>query len=168
MKWPWSRADAKSPYLSSSDRLGDVIAAIQAMGTYKFYKLSFELWAYRIGSGEKDARHWERLFKEHPEFFRIGTDGGTASLIIRRQHPKLTNVDTGTAISIDEYQCLDHKRKKRISRAALSPNEIATLINTAIQIHARALERERDARWWLPIFTAGAGFVGAILGALLR
>lgn len=32
----------KSPYLASPDRLGDVISAIQAMGTYKFYKLTFD------------------------------------------------------------------------------------------------------------------------------
>jgi hypothetical protein len=31
-----------SPYPANSGRLADVIAAIQAMGTYKFYKLSFE------------------------------------------------------------------------------------------------------------------------------
>ena len=37
-----------SPYLNDDNRLGDVIAAIQAMGTYKFYKLSFDNWADRV------------------------------------------------------------------------------------------------------------------------
>jgi hypothetical protein len=32
---------SESPYLPNSGRLADVIAAIQAMGTYKFYKLTF-------------------------------------------------------------------------------------------------------------------------------
>jgi hypothetical protein len=38
----------ESAYLANSGRLADVIVAIQAMGTYKFYKLSFEGWADRI------------------------------------------------------------------------------------------------------------------------
>ncbi len=37
----WKREKtALSPYLRDPGRLGDVIAAIQAMATYKFYKLS--------------------------------------------------------------------------------------------------------------------------------
>ena len=33
---------SKSPYLVDDHRLADVIAAIQAMGTYKYYKLDFK------------------------------------------------------------------------------------------------------------------------------
>jgi hypothetical protein len=36
-----------SPYLNDHGRLGDVVAAIRAMATYKFYKLDFEGWADR-------------------------------------------------------------------------------------------------------------------------
>jgi hypothetical protein len=45
----------ESPYLHDLNRLGDVIAAIQAMGLYKFYKLSSEEWADRI-SGNKEQK----------------------------------------------------------------------------------------------------------------
>lgn len=168
MRFLWKKGHSESPYLNSSERLGDVIAAIQAMGTYKFYKLDFDGWAYRIGNNEKNSDYWKTIFSEHPEFFRVGSDGRTASLVIRRQHPKLYDVDSGQLITTEIYRTLNQNQKMRISRAILSPSEIATLINTAIQIHTRTMERARDARWWLPLITAGAGFIGAILGALLR
>lgn len=38
----------KSPYVRVPNRLTDVLAAIQAMGTYKFHMLTFETWAERI------------------------------------------------------------------------------------------------------------------------
>jgi len=34
-----------SPYISNPERLADVIAAIQAMSKYKYYKLDFSSWA---------------------------------------------------------------------------------------------------------------------------
>jgi len=46
---------AKSPYLNDTGRLADVIAAIQAMGTYKFYKLDFEGWADRITANKNQS-----------------------------------------------------------------------------------------------------------------
>jgi len=39
-----------SPYLRDHQRLGDVIAAIQVMATYKFYKMEHASWADRIAA----------------------------------------------------------------------------------------------------------------------
>lgn len=50
-----------SPYLSRDDRLADVIAAIQAAGTYKYYKLDFTGWADRISGDESKAFHWRKV-----------------------------------------------------------------------------------------------------------
>ena len=69
---------SESPYLKDSNRLGDVIAAIQAMAVYKFYKLSFEEWADRISADKSQADKWKNLFIEHPEFFRL--DGNRESI----------------------------------------------------------------------------------------
>ncbi|MDA2934785.1 hypothetical protein MYX82_10650 [Acidobacteria bacterium AH-259-D05] len=52
---------AHSPYLNDPKRLADVIAAIQAAATYKFYKLDFGGWADRISGDESEADHW-RLY----------------------------------------------------------------------------------------------------------
>ena len=49
----------KSPYLSSSDRLADVIAALQATATYRFYQLRFDGdrgWAWRIAGNATKSR----------------------------------------------------------------------------------------------------------------
>jgi hypothetical protein len=82
-----------SPYLSTG-RPGDVIAAIQTMATYRFYKLDFEGWADRISADKSRAEHWRSVFEEHPEFFRLDSEKRRASLVWRRQHPKRFNVDT--------------------------------------------------------------------------
>lgn len=42
----------ESPYITEAGRLSDVIAAIQATATYRFYKLDFEGWADRIKCGQ--------------------------------------------------------------------------------------------------------------------
>ena len=51
-----------SPYLRDPNRLGDVIAAIQAMAVYKFYKLSFSEWADRIAADRGQADKWKAIF----------------------------------------------------------------------------------------------------------
>ncbi len=162
----------KSPYLSSSGRLADVIAAIQVLATYKFYKLDFAGWERRITGGTREPAHWRRIFEQHPEFFRLNQEQTGASLVIRRAHQKLYDVDRETVISRSEYQALNADQKRRISRAPLSPDEIATLIRTATDLHARALEDQKASRWWLPVLTAGiaaaSGIAGAIVGATLK
>jgi len=70
-----------SPYLGDSNRLADVIAAIQAMSTYKFYKLSFDAWADRISGDSSRADYWRIIFEQHPEFFRLDTERAKASLV---------------------------------------------------------------------------------------
>jgi hypothetical protein len=61
--------------------LADVIAAIQAMGTYKFYKLPFDGWADRITADKSQADHWKNIFEEHPEFLRLDSKRERASLV---------------------------------------------------------------------------------------
>src|SRR5687767_14487112 len=70
------------------ERLADVIAAIQALGAYKYYKLDFDEWADRITGDKAKSDYWKDVFKEHPEFFRISTRQDQVSLVWRRQLPK--------------------------------------------------------------------------------
>ena len=60
-----------SPYLNSHDRLAIVIAAIQAMGTYKYYKRDITHWTIQITGKHNAKEEWTKLFKEHPEFFQV-------------------------------------------------------------------------------------------------
>jgi hypothetical protein len=151
-----------SPYLLNDGRLGDVIAAIQTLGTYKFYKLDFAGWADRIGGDEEQADYWRKVFEEHSEFFRLDSKRQRASLVWRRQHQKLFDVDLSQTISREKYKSLTDEQKARISRLPLSSSEIATLVNTAINLHSRALENKKDQRW---LVTALIGLAGVILGA---
>jgi hypothetical protein len=160
---------AKSPYLENPARLGDVIAAIQAMGTYKFYKMSFEGWADRITGDGSQADYWKRIFQEHPEFFRLDSAREKASLVWRRQYAKHYDVDSETKISTAEFEALPSDRKNRVSRDPLSPADIKTLIDTAINMHSRAVELQRERGWWKsPLLSAIAALIGAAAGALIK
>ncbi|MEX6631968.1 N-carbamoyl-L-amino acid amidohydrolase [Hyphococcus lacteus] len=156
-----------SPYVRDEKRLADVIAAIQTLGTYRFYKMDFKGWADRISGDENLCRHWETVFKEHPEFFRLDATRDQASLVIRRQHSKLFNVDNHQDITKNEFLALNEEQKSRVSRSPLSPEEISTLINTAVLLHARAIEHKRNMRWWIPILTAGIAGLSATIGAFI-
>lgn len=151
-----------SPYLSNVGRLADVIAAIQVLGTYKFYKCDFAEWSDRICGDSARADHWRKVLEDHPEFFRLDSRRERASLVWRRQHQKLFDVDLAQSISRREFDALDDERRKRISRLPLSSDEISTLVDTAINLHQRVLENRKDQRW---LITALIGLLGVILGA---
>ena len=140
-----------SPYLNSHNRLSEVIAAIQVMGTYRFYKLSFADWADRISGDVNEVEKWEKVFIKHPEFFRIDQTKQKASLVWRRNHPKNYDVDNRKEISKNEFLVLSEEKKARISRTPLNNNDISMLIETAINMHSRALQLRQDVRWWIPI-----------------
>jgi len=165
-----------SPYLSEPNRLADVIAAIQAMGIYKFYKLPFEGWADHISGdrsgisdGHTSAEHWRRVFEEHPEFFRLDGKREKASLVWRRQYPKSYHVDKREELSqADLYALSPKEREERVSRVPLTPQDIQTLIATATNLHARALEAKQDKRWWIPWIGPFSALIGVILGVILK
>ena len=157
-----------SPYLAESNRLGDVIAAIQAMATYKFYKLDFEGWADRMSADKTQAVKWKSVFEQHPEFFRLDSAREKASLVWRRQFPKRYSVDLGRTISNEEYEALSDVERMRVSRLPLAAADIKTLIDTAVNLHSRALEHQKDRRWWLALASAAGGIVGSLIGAALN
>jgi hypothetical protein len=111
---------SKSPYLRDPKRLGDVIAAIQAMATYKFYKLPFAGWADRISADESQAEYWKLLLLEHREFFRLDSAQERASLVWRRQFLKRYDVDRDRELTAQEYDDLTSEEKVRVSRIPLS------------------------------------------------
>ena len=158
-----------SPYLMDPSRLTDVVAAIQAMGIYKFYKLPFAGWADRISANPAEADKWEAVFVEHPEFFRLDSARQRASLVWRRQFPKRYDVDTGRTLSYSEFDALGPDQKARVSRIPLAPDDIKALVDTAVNLHSRALEHQRDKRWWFILLaSAGGGVLAAVIGAAFK
>jgi len=157
---------SKSPYLKNQ-RLADVIAAIQVMSTYKFYKLDFAGWTQKITGTKDDADYWQLIFEEHPEFFRLNNNKQKASLVWRRSYQRNYHVDKEQVLERDQIKNLpDNERTERISRAPLKNSDIATLISTAIDLHTRAIESQKEKRWLLPsLVTILAVCFGAILKA---
>jgi hypothetical protein len=166
------KVSSTSPYLTHPRRLLDVIAAIQAMGSYKFYKLTFEGWADRISGSKDSAEHWRVVLQEHPEFFRLNSDRTKASLVWRRQFRKNFSVEAGQQLSADELAEVGEDRDARVSRAPLDSDQIKTLIDAAIELQGGAIEAQRERRWWVPLVIGVTGsligFFGAVLAAYIR
>lgn len=158
----------KSPYLSDSNRLADVIAAIQVMGAYKFYKLDVAGWSDRICAQAGQVKYWEKVFAQHPEFFRFDSSRKKVSLVWRRQRPKGFNVDTEELMTNAQFKALPSEQKERISRQPLSSDEIHSLIRTAIDIHSKAIELSQERRWWVPVVVSLVSvLVGLVAGQML-
>jgi len=173
------------PYNMGTRRLVDVLAAIQFLGTYRFYKISLESWRKRIKFEPKSEVPWERLFSDHPEFFRISTyeededdnegvddDDVTSKdkrvcLVLRRARPKNFNVDTGETVTRDERKALSEKERRRISRAPLEPSDLSVLLNAAIELHGRYIAHQEARRWFVPLVASLSGTIGAIVGAII-
>jgi hypothetical protein len=154
----------QSPYLKPN-RLADVIAAIQFMGMNERSSLPVEQWADGI-SGEKNrGEHWRRVFDEHAELFRKSPNYvGNYALIWRRAMPRLFYRDENRLLTNIEFKKLTGEQKKLVSRPPVPPDQIQTLIDVAIALHAKAHEQQRDWRWWVPI---AASFAGSLLAVLL-
>ncbi len=160
---------AKSPYIAHSNRLADVIAAIQAMAVYKFHMCGFDRWAESISGDRSKGNYWKKVFEEHPEFFRLDTTRTMASLVWRRHLPKRFHVDRGSALTDEELKALGTEEQERVSRSPLSPPDIKALVDTAINLHSRAVDMQREGRWWIPLASSAiGGLVGAVVGIWLK
>jgi hypothetical protein len=154
-----------SPYLKPC-RLGDVIAAIQVLAYYKFYRLEIAEWAERITGDGANAGALEEVFRDHPEFFQIsaGSNGLKAALVARRSFTRSYDVDVGRDVDKDTVMAVrdDAAARSRFSRRPLTPDETAVLIRTAVDMHSRAVEQRKAGHWWVPLAGAGIGFAGGI------
>lgn len=155
-----------SPYIKKPNRLSDVIAAIQAMSIYKYYKLDFSHWAERISGDANQAEYWQKVFEEHPEFFRLDSSRKKASLVWRRQYSKRYDVDNESIMSKEAYESLPPEKQLRVSRLPLTANDISALINIAVNIHARALEHKKESHWLIIALLSGLfSLLGALAGS---
>lgn len=151
----------KSPYLIDY-RLADVIAALQIMGTYPWAKRKVDSWAKKLGK-HKSGSNWKEVFEEHPEFFSV--DGEWASLRWRFGYERTYDVVERKELTEQEIKALGEDEKDRISRKPLTSEQVGTLINSAIELHASAIAHEQEKRWLTPLLFA---LLGIILGAILQ
>ena len=162
------RMKIRSPYLDNPSRLTDVIAALQVLGSYKFYKLSSEGWSERITGDAAKSDYWHAIFSDHPEFFRFDQNRIRVSLVWRRHSAKRFHVDKDTTLSEADMKNLSDKDLERVSREPLDSTDIKTLMDTAISLHARAIEQRRESKWWVPLASALGALFGALIGAVAK
>lgn len=151
----------KNPYLKDN-RLADVIAAIQIMGTYPWAKRTVDSWTNKLGK-HKSGENWKVVFEDHPEFFSL--DGEWASLRWRFGYDRIYDVIEHKELTEDEIEALGKDEKNRITRKPLASEQIGTLIKSAIELHSSAIAHEQEKRWLTPLLF---GLLGIILGAILQ
>ncbi|TGR88746.1 N-carbamoyl-L-amino acid amidohydrolase [Mesorhizobium sp. M2D.F.Ca.ET.223.01.1.1] len=144
--------------------MADVIAAIQFMSTNERSSLPCEDWAEGISGNKAKSTHWQKVFDEHPEFFRRSPNyEGYYALIWRRASPRLFFRKEGRLLTQAEYNGLPDLDKTLVSRPPVPTQQIKTLIDLAVELHAKAREQHTDWRWWVPIVTS---FLGSFIGVL--
>jgi hypothetical protein len=155
------------PYLENSNRLADILAAIQVLGTYEFAARDIDKWANRLGREPRSAETWDDVFKQHPEFFTLD-DSNKMALVWRRSFTRDYDTVTKSILSGDELDALKAEEKKpgappRISRKPLNQEQIEHLCNLAINLHEREIQHRQEKRWWI---TAIVAIVVAIISLL--
>src|SRR5262245_12092046 len=75
--------------------------------------------------------------------------------------------ESGKEYTPAEIQALPEKQRGLLTAKPLGGEQIQTLLNTAIGLHARAMEELRESRWWIPVFAAILSSIGAIVGVIL-
>ncbi len=140
-----------SPYIKHPNRLADLIAAIQVLGTYSFASRELEKWETRLGRKPVSASEWLSVFKQHPEFFTI--QDANISLVWRRSRER--NYDTYTRSLVSREDMIKLKEKedvsneRRLTRPPLDTAEISKLVDIAISLHEREIQHRQERRWWV-------------------
>jgi hypothetical protein len=163
----------KSPYLLEH-RLADVLAAIQVMGSTTWDSRPIEDWQLVLPKRPLSAESWDTFFQQHPEFFGVRDHparGPHYFLLLRRSYPKTIDPDTGRTLTFEELNELKSTgryRYARLARRVLTPDQVSSLMDAAIELQVRAAALVDRGRWWIPLAAATLAFAGALLGSLLK
>jgi hypothetical protein len=99
--------------------------------------------------------------------YTLKGDPALKSALRWRYTNKLFDSKSGREYTPQEKEALPEQERWNLTTRPLASDAIATLMNTAIELHSRAIEELTASRWWVPILAAFLGFVGAILGAIV-
>ena len=151
------------PYLSSSQRLPHVVAAIQILSEQLPASRHVRDWEEKLGKTHDDTE-WEEIFKEHPEFFRFNPDG-YVSVRWRHAYDRTFSPRERRELSTAEIQNLSETGLQKLERKPLSGDQVELLLTTAVEMHARQVAHAQERRWLIPLLFA---LVGVIIGAVLK
>lgn len=139
-------------------RLSDVLALIQVLAYNKFAKRTHEGLVAQLRRAPLTASTWVEIGNQHPELFRV---------LEAEQHH--SNQDTVTLIARFVQEGVPSEVPGEPSKSLpLSPDTTGKLMDLAIQLHDREVQR-RD-RWksvLVPTFVAIIAAVASVTGAII-
>jgi hypothetical protein len=99
--------------------------------------------------------------------YHLRDDPTPKSALRWRYTNRLYDARTDKVYTPEEKEALPERQRWLLTTRPLASDAIATLMNTAIELHSRAIEELSARRWWVPILAACLGFGGALLGAVV-
>jgi hypothetical protein len=141
--WPFK--SNKLPY-TNPDRLADVLALIQVLALHSYRHRSNKGLTDEMQGPPRSGSSWKEIAQQHPEFFRVSEDERLGvSLIATHVLPK------------------DMRGNRE-----LPPGLLPTLVQTAINLHDRQLDRAYHWKVYMPIVVVVVAGVFTIFGIILR
>jgi hypothetical protein len=141
--WPFK--SNKLPY-ANPNRLADVLALIQVLALDEYRHRSDKGLTDEMQGPPRSGSSWKEIAQQHPEFFRVSdTERLGVSLIATHVLPKDKN-----------------------GNRELPPDLISTLLQTAINLHDRQLDRAHHWRVYIPIMVAVVAGVFTLFGIFLK
>ncbi len=127
------------------DRLSDVITLISVLATDSQCFRTEEGLTIALRSNPKTSASWIKLATEHSEFFRLNGDGKFIALLLRSYLPE------------------EPDGEGKYIRPPLTIDETQNLINSAIALHDKEINRLQRKSYRIPIITALIASVTALL-----
>jgi len=141
--WPFDKH--KLPYIIPG-RLADVMALIQVLALHKYRHRSDKGLTDTMPGTPRSASTWKEIAQQHPEFFRVNENEELGlSLVSRHVLPK-----------------------NEEGRRELPSDFVAILLQTAINLHDRQLDRARYLRAYIPIIVAVTAGIFTLFGIFLK
>jgi hypothetical protein len=184
---------ASSAYLEQ-DRLAQIIAAIQIMGTSDWPSGSLNRWVSELEAGAQltpkqlgltpihfgERKKWAAVFEQHPEFFKTFTVAGEERVALRWRFSQSVN-SNGKAPSAAAAAAPSGDGSADVGWTAgdkaaddtehksdghpLTPEQISVLMTVAIELHSRAVAEQNILdRFGPALITAVGALIGAVIG----
>jgi hypothetical protein len=170
---------AKSHYLEP-DRLANVIAAIQILGVADRPSGTLNRWVAELEASQEmtpeqldqapvkfaERKKWATLFEQHPEFFKSYAMHGQQRVLLRLRYAQAVpdpKAAATTAPKTDFTGKPEPTGDANMISKSLTPDQIQMLINTAIELHERAVAADRGPERFRPFLMAT---IGAVIGTL--
>jgi hypothetical protein len=169
-----------SHYLEK-DRLANLIAAIQIMALADRPSGTLNRWVAELEASEEltaqqldkspvkfaERKKWQTVFEQHPEFFKTYTLRGEPRVLLRWRYAETLKNGANGKTAPDATDNDDDEAELSPSKP-LTADQIQVLINTAIGLHAKEAEAERNPDKFRPLLmaTIGAG-LGTLAGGII-